>query len=732
MSLAPGTALGPYEVVAFVGAGGMGEVYRARDTRLDRHVAIKVLSAQLANNADALERFTHEARTLSQLSHPNVCTVYDVGHEGATHFIVMEFLEGRTLAAHRARGLMPVDQVVEYALQIADGLSKAHALGVIHRDLKPANVMLTTDGFVKILDFGLSKNFGTTASDNTTVITVTSGLVVGTIAYMAPEQTEGARADVRSDIFSFGVMLYEMLSGARPFDGANVVSTIRRINDEEPRPLREVRPEIPTALDAIIAKALHKDPQQRFQSVSEMRAHLRAGVGRSPVPGELALPPLTAPTRPRHDAAAPRRPWKAAVVAAVAVTAVAAGIWIANGSRRNGAVAATTGETSSTEDSMQVARRAQALLRRYDRLKNVEQAVELFRGLVARDPTNALAYSGLAEGYARMDAIAPDPQWKKLAAENARRAIELNADLAVAHLSQAIVAMREGRRDEALQALARARDLEPRNADILRTLGEYYRTEDPVKAEEMHRAAVAAAPDDWRAHVSLGQWLYGQARYDEAIKEWELARTLTPDNILVLRNLGGVYHAVDRTEDAATMFQRALEIEPQATIYNNLATMRFFQGRYAEAVRAFEKATELNPTYYLYWGNLGDGYRLMPGQEQKAREAFTTAIGLTEKRLEPNPTDAGLRSSLAGYLAKRGDTQQALNQLRTIEQAENRTASVYYKTAIAYEILGRRDAALRDLEMALKGGYSLREISNEAEFVKLRTDARYHRLMARK
>ena len=149
-----------------------------------------------------------------------MCTVYDVGHEGATHYIVMEFLEGRTLAAHPARGLMPVDQAVEYALQIADGLSKAHALGVIHRDLKPANVMLTTDGFVKILDFGLSKNFGTTESDNTTVITVSSGLVVGTIAYMAPEQTEGARADVRSDIFSFGVMLYEMLTGGRPFDGS--------------------------------------------------------------------------------------------------------------------------------------------------------------------------------------------------------------------------------------------------------------------------------------------------------------------------------------------------------------------------------------------------------------------------------------------------------------------------------------------------------------------------------
>ena len=248
----------------------------------------------------------------------------------------------------------------------------------------------------------------------------------------------------------------------------------------------------------------------------------------------------------------------------------------------------------------------------------------------------------------------------------------------------------------------------------------------------MLKAAVTAAPNDWRTHLSLGRWHFGKAEYDEAIKEWELARTLTPDDILVLRNLGGVYHSVDRTDDAATVFQRALEIEPQATIYNNLATMRFFQGRFADAAAAFEKATELNPTYYLYWGNLGDACRWIPGQEQKARDAFTTAIALTGKRLEANTADVELRSSLATYLAKRGDTQKALDELRTIEQTPKRVPSVYYKTAIAYEIAGRRDEALRDLEAAITGGYSMREIANEAELVKLRTDARYHRLLARK
>jgi eukaryotic-like serine/threonine-protein kinase len=733
MSLAPGTTLGPYEVVSFVGAGGMGEVYRARDARLERDVALKVLSPRLASDPEALGRFIREARTLSQLSHPNVCTLYDAGQDGATHFIVMEFLEGRTLAAQLARGQLAIDQAVEYALQIADGLSKAHAIGVIHRDLKPANVMLTTDGFVKILDFGLSKNLDTGGSVNTTLVTAGSGPVVGTIAYMAPEQTEGARADVRSDIFSFGVMLYEMLTGVRPFDGANVVSTIRRINDATPRPPHEMRPDIPPALAAVIAKALEKDPTHRFQSVPELRAQLRSGAMRSPVPGEQPLSTTDTAAAPRRQIAA-QRIWRYAAIAVVALAAIAAaGIWSGNRGpsiKPNDAIAAAAPAPAiAAEELTQTARRGQALLQRYDRPKNVDQAIELFREVIGHDDSNALAHAGMAEAYLRKDGITPDPKWQKLAAESARRAVELNGDLAVAHLAVAMVALREGRRDDALRALERARDLEPRNVDGLRYFGEYYRTTDPARAEELYRAAVAAAPDDWRSHFALGLFYYRSANYNSAISAWEQARKLSPDNMVVFANLGGVYHAVDRTDDAATVFQRALEIEPRSSIYNNLATMRFFQGRLADAAAAFEKAIELSPGYSLYWGNLGDTYRWMPGKEAKAREAFTTAITLGEEGLRANPADVDLRSRVAGYLAKRGDIQQALEQVREIENVK-RSPAVYYKTAVVYEIAGRRDAALRDLEVAMKGGYSMREIANEAEFRKLRADARYQRLLA--
>src|SRR5262249_26855409 len=241
-----------------------------------------------------------------------------------------------------------------------------------------------------------------------------------------------------------------------------------------------------------------------------------------------------------------RRPsWQRGVVAALVVGVVVAALLGFSLSRRGGAGAVTgsAGDAAALpQDAVQLARRGPALLQRYDRPQNVEQAVGIFRDLVARDASNALAYAGLAEAYVRKDAMTPDPQWRRLAGENARRAVELNGDLAVAHLAQAMVALREGRRPEALQALNHGQDLEPPNTEVLRALGDFYQQEDPAKAGELYRAAVAAAPDDWRVHQSLGRWHYGRSEFADAVREWELARTETPDNVNVLRNLGAVYH----------------------------------------------------------------------------------------------------------------------------------------------------------------------------------------------
>jgi serine/threonine protein kinase len=217
MALRPGARLGPYEIVSPAGAGGMGEVYRARDTRLDRTVALKVLPSDLTNDAAARQRFEREARAVAALSHPHICTLHDIGQHDGTDFLVMEYLDGETLAARLARGKLPLDQALHYGIQIADALAAAHKAGIVHRDLKPGNIMLTKSG-AKLMDFGLAKPHAhavvsgqtmTTAADSLTA----QGTILGSLHYMAPEQLQGAEADTRTDVFGFGCVLYEMLSG---------------------------------------------------------------------------------------------------------------------------------------------------------------------------------------------------------------------------------------------------------------------------------------------------------------------------------------------------------------------------------------------------------------------------------------------------------------------------------------------------------------------------------------
>jgi len=249
----PGSRLGPYEVIAPIGSGGMGEVYRARDTRLQRDVAIKILPAGLGGNDDSRRRFTQEAQTIAALNHPNICQIYDVGPD----YLVLEYIDGRPLA-----GPLPPEQVLELSRQIASALQAAHARGIIHRDLKPANI-LVRDGSAKVLDFGLAKwSDAATALPNTE-----AGTVLGTLAYMSPEQADGRPADERSDIFSFGAIVFELLSGRRAFEGATPGEIIAAVLQRDPPPLEPVTP-----LSGIVERCLAKAPADRFQTATELRS----------------------------------------------------------------------------------------------------------------------------------------------------------------------------------------------------------------------------------------------------------------------------------------------------------------------------------------------------------------------------------------------------------------------------------------------------------------------------
>jgi eukaryotic-like serine/threonine-protein kinase len=330
MALPPGTSLGPYEIVAPIGAGGMGEVYRARDTRLERTVAIKVLNSELVAGPELRGRFEREAKVISQLQHPNICVLHDIGTEGSTDFLVMEFLEGEPLSERLKRGALPAGAVLKIAIEIADALEKAHRAGIIHRDLKPANVMLTKSG-AKLLDFGLAKPMAarvagtgsSSASIFAAAMTTTSpasplssaGNIIGTVQYMSPEQIAGHEADERSDIFAFGLLLYEMATGKRAFEGKTQSSVVGAILAVDPPTVASLQPATPLALCRLVNTCLAKDPDDRFQTIHDVKLRL----------AEIAEAPVEAPAVPGAAARGVNR-W-ILVGGGVVVIALAAVAW---------------------------------------------------------------------------------------------------------------------------------------------------------------------------------------------------------------------------------------------------------------------------------------------------------------------------------------------------------------------------------------------------------------------
>src|ERR1700674_3267472 len=282
MAILPGRRLGPYEILSAIGAGGMGEVYKARDTRLDRIVAIKVLPTHLAGRAELRERFEREAKTIASLNHPHICTLFDIGQQDGADFLVMEYLEGETLAQRLQKGPLPIQQVLQYAIEISDALDKAHRKGVTHRDLKPGNIMLTKTG-TKLLDFGLAKLKQEVAPANVQLSELPTakdpltaqGTIVGTLQYMAPEQLEGKEVDARTDIFAFGAVVYEMATGKRAFEGKSQASLIVAILEREPPAMSSLQPMTPPALDRAIRRCLAKDAEDRWQTARDLELELK-------------------------------------------------------------------------------------------------------------------------------------------------------------------------------------------------------------------------------------------------------------------------------------------------------------------------------------------------------------------------------------------------------------------------------------------------------------------------
>jgi eukaryotic-like serine/threonine-protein kinase len=723
-----GRRLQQYLVVEKAGEGGMGVVWKARDTRLDRDVALKLLRERISDrdNDDVdRERFAREAKSASALNHPNIVTIYEIDSDNGVDFIAMEFIRGDTLAQRLAGGLLEIPVAIAYARQIADALACAHQEGIIHRDLKPGNIMITSAGALKVLDFGLAKTATPSelpAAESSTIASLTmAGSTVGTPDYMSPEQAVGDPVDARSDVFSFGVVLYQMLTGNLPFRASSRSELLRKLHVDRPAAIATLRPDVPPRLTAVVDKALEKRPEERYASMIEVRQALI----------DLDERPVSTSAARSQASGAWSSPLRAVAVLVI-VFGVSWGLGYAYLKNKSAPPPASpAGAAPLPQSPHELTQRAAQLLQRQDRPDNVASAIGLLEQVLTQAPQHAPAHAYLAEAYRRKNASNPDPQWARLAAESARRALELSPDLAIAHTMQGFVEYDGGRFAEAEARWRRAIELDPMSPLPYMGLGMGYAAQQrDQEAESALRESIRRRGADWRPDSELGTFYIRRGRFSDAIASYEAARDLTSDNTIVWRNLGAAYFQVDRYDDAAAAFQRSLEIAPSAATYTNLGTLRFFQGRYHDAVPAFEKAVELGANRSLYWGNLADAYRWAPGRRGESSEAYRRAIVLVRDEVAKQPANMDLKARLATYLVKSNQTPAALDVVAEIERAASQASPVLMRVAVVHELAGNRERALHFIGQALKAGYSAKEIANDPELTGLRADRRYHALIA--
>ena len=725
-----GSRISHYEILEKLGEGGMGVVYKARDTHLDRFVALKVLPPERVADPVRKARFAREAKAASALNHPNIVTIHDISSDAGHDFIAMELVRGRALSdVLRDHRPMPPSLATGYAVQLCDGLGAAHRAGIVHRDIKPSNIMLTHDGLVKILDFGLAKSSAREAEaasphGRSAEPLSLAGTVMGTVPYMSPEQAVGDAVGPCSDVFSVGIVLYEMLSGRRPFQGPSNIEVIHALLSADPAPLSSVAPDVPEPLSQIVHKCLRKSPDARYGDAAEVARQLRALHRKSFLRSisELTTATMGADGRMLSHSGR-RRILFGAIAILVLIIALLGGYqwWPAAKQAANPLLTAAT--ASARAEALQ---RAQAYLQRYDRKDNVNSAITLLEATLQRAGPSAAVYATLAEAFVRKYNESTDKQWLPKAVESGRQAVGITYDLAAGHTALGMALAASGEKTEAVAEFNRAIDLNPLSGPAHVGLA---KLSSGKQAEQLFQKAVGLSPDSWIPLNELAAFYYSDARYDESIATWRKALGLAEDNVRLMANLGAGLHKMGRYEEAAVAFQDALRLdESNALTWANLATARYFQGRYLDAARAAEKAVERAPGRYKYWGNLGDTYRWAEGRKPLAGKTYEKAIELVREDLKLNPNDAGLRSALAAYRAKSGDTHGALAELAQL--GELRDKDPLFKAAMVYELAGDRDKALAALERAVRAGYSMHEVVNEPELAALRSDPRYARIAA--
>jgi TolB-like protein/cytochrome c-type biogenesis protein CcmH/NrfG len=716
MCLEVGTRLGPYEISAFLGAGGMGEVYRARDTRLGRVVALKVLPGEATADPARRESFEQEARAVAALNHPNICVLYDIGTAGDTDYLVMEHLDGRPLAEHLAKGPLPIEQALQVGIQMCDALDKAHRSGIVHRDLSPANVMLTKSG-AKLLDFGLATLVEPEGGrDPSRVITHLDPLrhrLVGTPYYMSPEQARGQPADYRSDIFSMGALLYEMVTGRRAFKGSDLVAVLASILRDTPERATRVNPGLPVRLGPIIDRCLEKDPSRRWPSIAHLEhqlENLRSDLESAAraTRRSIAVLPFTDMSEARDQG--------------YLCEGIAEEILIALGRVKG----------------LRVASRAAAFRCRLEDADPAEvgarlQVSTLLDGTVRRLGDRiriTVSLVDVEDGFSL---------WSERYERNVRDLFALQDEIAHAVVAALEITLGAANR-EALQRLATA-SLDAYDC-YLRGRSYFFKYDKRGIgfARELFERAIAIDPSYGRACAGISDcsaYLYmyagrDPANLERAVRAAEEALRLSPDMAEAHSSMGTALSLSGRHAEAEAAFQKAIALNPNLfEAHYFYARDSFTQGKLDQAIHEYEEASRVRPEDYQALLLVAQIYEDR-GHTDSAKVCRLQGVAVADAHLRLNPDDVRALYMGANGLVALGEVERGMEWARRAVVMEPDDPMLLYNVACIFSLAGRRDEALGYVESAVAAGLTQREwLEHDSNLDAIRDAPRFQAVMER-